>query len=164
MLGDILDTTFQFEGTAALRITLDGEATVTSRTFNQAVDGTFGQFIPGVDEAASIEEGEKGILIQLRNSDQFRTNIGFVNMTGETIAVHADYFSSSGVLLNSKEYFFPPFGFFQDGAALPEGAAIEGAFAHLTTSTVGGRFLAYASVVDNGSDDPVYMPAQVVSE
>ncbi|MCK5378910.1 MAG: hypothetical protein KAJ78_05865, partial [Acidobacteria bacterium] len=163
-LGDILDTTFQFDGTAALRVTLDGQATVTSRTFNQAVDGTFGQFIPGVGEATSIAEGETGILIQLRNTDQFRTNIGFVNMGGEPVTVHAEYFSSSGVLLNSKDYFLQPFGYFQDGAALPADTDIEGAFAHLTTSTAGGRFLAYASVVDNGSDDPVFMPAQVLAE
>lgn len=163
-LGDVLDTTFNFNGTAALRIVLDGQATVTSRTFNQAVDGTFGQFIPGVAEGVSIGHGETGILIQLRNNDHFRTNVGFVNMGGETVAVHAEYFSSDGTLLNAKDYFLQPFGYFQDGTALPSDTDVEGAFARLTTSTSGGRFLAYASVVDNGSDDPVFMPAQVLAE
>ncbi len=163
-LGDILDTAFHFDGTAALRIALDGEATVTSRTFNQAVDGTYGQFIPGVDLAASVGEGETGTLIQLRNNEQFRTNIGFVNMGSEVVAIHAEYFSSDGTLLNAKDYFIQPFSYFQDGAALPGESDIEGAFAHLTTSTSGGHFLAYASVVDNGSDDPVFMPAQVLVE
>jgi len=163
-LGDVLDTTFHFNGIAALRIVLDGQATVTSRTFNQAVDGTFGQFIPGVGQEASVSEGETGTLIQLRNNSQFRTNIGFVNMGSEIIAIHAEYFTSDGTLLNAKDYFLQPFGYFQDGAALPEGSDVEGAFAHLATSTSGGRFLAYASVVDNGSDDPVFMPAQVLTE
>ncbi|RLE20353.1 MAG: hypothetical protein DRJ65_18410, partial [Acidobacteria bacterium] len=164
LLGDVLDTAFQFNGTAALRIALDGEATVTSRTFNQAADGTFGQFIPGMAEEASVGQGETAILIQLRNNEQFRTNIGFVNMGSETVSVHAEYFSSDGTLLNAKDYFIKSFSYFQDGSALPEGSEVEGAFAHLTTSTAGGRFLAYASVVDNGSDDPVFMPAQVLAE
>ncbi|MEN8162573.1 MAG: hypothetical protein ABFS37_00450 [Acidobacteriota bacterium] len=164
LLGDILDTTFQFNGTAALRIALDGDATVTSRTFNQAVEGTFGQFIPGMSQAASVAQGETGILIQLRNNDQFRTNIGFVNTGNEIVAIHAEYFSSDGTLLNAKDYFLQPFGYFQDGGALPGDSDVEGAFALLTTTTAGGRFLAYASVVDNGSDDPIFMPAQVLAD
>jgi hypothetical protein len=164
MLGDALATAFGYTGTAALRVGLNGEATVTSRTFNQAAEGTFGQFIPGVTQATSITEGRTGILIQLRNNEQFRTNIGFVNQGGETLAVHADYFSSDGTLLNGKDYYLKPFGYFQDGNALPDGSDIRGGFARLTTSTAGGKFLAYASVVDNGSDDPVFMPAQLLTD
>ncbi len=164
LVGDILDSIFQFNGTAALRISLGGDATVTSRTFNQAADGTFGQFIPGLTETASIGANETGVLIQLRNNDQFRSNIGFVNMTDQVVEIHANIFSSNGTLLNSKDYFLQPFGFFQDSGALPVESNIEGAFARVTTSTSGGRFLAYASVIDNGSDDPIYMPATVLAE
>ena len=162
MLGDLLVTEFQYSGTAALRIALKGEGTVTSRTFNQAVDGTFGQFIPGVTEATAILEGEIGVLIQLRESEQFRTNVGFVNLLGETLTVQAEYFSGDGTLLKVKEYVLLPFGYSQDGAAFPAGSSVDGGFAHLTTSTPEGRFLAYASVIDNKSDDPVFMLAQVM--
>lgn len=160
LLGDILESTFQFTGTAALRIGLDGEATATSRTFNQAVEGTFGQFIPGLTGASSIGEGETGVLTQLQSTGQFRTNIGFLNLGSEVVVIHAEYFSSAGTLLNSKDYFLDPFQYFQDGAAFAGNADVQGGFAHLTTSTAGGSFLAYASVVDNGSDDPIFMPAQ----
>jgi len=162
MLGDILATVFNFPGTAALRISLKGEMTVTSRTFNQTDDGTFGQFIPGVTKAAAISEGEIGVLIQLRESGQFRTNVGFVNLQGETLTVRAEYHAGDGTLLKTKEYVLQPFGYFQDGSAFPADSNVDGGFAHLTTSTPEGSFLAYASVIDNKSDDPVFMPARVV--
>lgn len=164
LLGDMLAAAFNYTGTAALRISLDGEATVTSRTFNQAPEGTFGQFIPGVEEGTAIGDDQEGILIQLRSSDQFRTNVGFVNLNATPTTVHADYYSATGALLDSKDYTLLPFGYLQDGEALPANSNIEGAFAKLTTTTSGGRFLAYASVVDNGSNDPVFMPADVLGE
>lgn len=113
-------------------------------------------------EAAAIGEGEIGALIQLRKSDQFRANVGFVNLLGESLTVQAEYFSGEGTLLKVKEYLLPPFGYSQDGAPFPAGSNVERGFAHLTTSTANGRFLAYASVIDNESDDPVFMPVQVL--
>ena len=37
---------------------------------------------------------------------------------------------------------------------------VSDAYAVLRTTTSGGRFLAYASVVDNRSGDPIYIPAR----
>ena len=164
LLNDALDTAFGYTGTAALRITFDGEAAVTSRTYNLAPEGTFGQFIPGVTDRSAVSEGQTGILIQLQNTADFRSNIGFVNLGGVPLTVHAEYFSGDGTLLRSKDYFFKPYQYFQDGSALPADVDVHGGFARLTTSTPGGRFLTYASVVDNGSDDPVFMPAGVLTD
>ena len=37
-------------------------------------------------------------------------------------------------------------------------------FAVVSTDSPGGAFIAYASVVDNASGDPVYVPAMEVEE
>jgi hypothetical protein len=37
---------------------------------------------------------------------------------------------------------------------------VEEAFAIVHTDVGGGRFLAYASVIDNGTGDAAYVPAQ----
>ncbi|MEW6338599.1 MAG: hypothetical protein ACOY3Y_04220 [Acidobacteriota bacterium] len=42
-------------------------------------------------------------------------------------------------------------------------ADVSDGYAVLRTPTPGGRFYAYASVVDNRSGDPIYVPAQVVA-
>jgi photosystem II stability/assembly factor-like uncharacterized protein len=160
-LADVLDGSFGFTGAAALRLSVsDGPVAVVSRTFNLADTGTFGQFIPGVPGTAAAVQGEEATLIQLTQNDAFRTNIGLVNTTGSNLRVDAAYHAADGTLLATKAYDLPPFGYTQDGSAFGS-AEFEGGFAILTTSTSGGAFLAYASVVDNFSDDPIYIPATV---
>ena len=54
-LGDVIGDVFGFEGNAAMRITtLSGAIQVSSRTYNDDPEGTFGQFIPAfpAEEAA----------------------------------------------------------------------------------------------------------------
>ncbi len=141
---------------------LAGEIVLTSRTYNQAATGTYGQFIPGVAAENGVVQGETAALVQLRRSPGFRTNVGMVNLTGSTIRIRAEYFRADGSSLGSATYDVLPFGFYQQGNAIPGTGEVVGGFARLTSSTAGGRFLAYASVVDNGSDDPVFVPAVVV--
>lgn len=163
-VGDVLNTNFAFTGTAALHVSVaSGELFATSRTFNQAPTGTFGQFIPGVLRTAGVAQGASGVLPMVRHNEAFRTNFGFVNLGALNVGIHADFFDAAGELVASKDYFLPPFGFFQDGNALPEGLALAGGFAVVTTNTEGGEFLAYASIVDNGSDDPVFVPVSVIT-
>lgn len=44
------------------------------------------------------------------------------------------------------------------GTLLEKGASAPGAVARITSDTPGGRFVAYASVIDNRTNDPVYIP------
>jgi len=41
---------------------------------------------------------------------------------------------------------------------------VDSGFAVVKVLTTGGEVLAYASVVDNGSNDPIFIPAQRLSD
>ena len=162
---DVVRNRLERSVTGALRLTLDrGQMVAASRTYTGAAGGgTYGQFIAGVGERAVVDPGETALLLQLRADASFRTNLGLVNLGGQPLEVATRYFSLDGSLLATRAYRVLPHGHLQVNRALPESAA-AGAFATLTSDDADARFLAYASVVDNGSDDPVYVPAVVLGD
>lgn len=158
-IGGVLDAAFGMSGTAALRVRVSGgELLATSRTFNQAETGTFGQFIPGVLQSSAMTEGQIGVLPMVRSTEDFRTNFGLVNLGLETVSLKIEVFDVNANLVVSKNYVLPALGYLQDGNAIPASISLEGGFALVTTNTANGTYLAYASVIDNGSDDPIYVP------
>ncbi|RLE18021.1 MAG: hypothetical protein DRJ65_21970 [Acidobacteria bacterium] len=163
---DLLDSGFETSGTAALKISVDGgELKATSRTYNLTEEGTYGQFIPGVADSKAIEAGDRAALIQLRQGDNtFRTNVGLVNLTDQQIEIRADFYNNAGGDLGFNLYTLEAFAYLQDNLAVPDQNGTAGGFAVLTSTTTGARFMAYASVIDSGSDDPVFIPATVISE
>ena len=70
---------FQATGSAPLRVFSSEPLTVTSRTYNQAPDGTFGQFIDSMAPTAALATGDQVVLMQLQENPAFRTNIGLHN-------------------------------------------------------------------------------------
>jgi alpha-tubulin suppressor-like RCC1 family protein len=159
-------------GAAALRVTPSaGSVMVASRTYNDAPGGTYGQFIPGVSEgASSIASGQEGRLIQLsRSSDSsrgFRTNLGFVNTTASQCEVDVTVYDSRGSRIGAKTYPLAAFEHDQANDVLNQVGAqnVDNAMAVVEPQTSGCRVIAFASVVDNRSGDPVYMAADVRGE
>jgi len=165
-LNDVLYGLFGFEGGASLRITpLSGSLIVTSRTYNLTDQGTYGQFIGGIPESAAIGYGDEGVLIQLThhagNSSGFRTNVGFVSTVDFPIWVQADLYRGDGTLVGSRTYDLQPFMYRQVDRIFGQVTQnnVADGYVTVTSSTPGGRFHAYASVVDNATGDPVYIPA-----
>jgi hypothetical protein len=163
-LGNLLETHFGFEGTAAIRLTVDhGEIAATSRTFNTAADGTYGQTVPAVTDDEALEYGLEGTLIQLARSNDpstgFRTNLGLVNLSSESVRIEIDLFEANGTPAGSLDRTLKPFEHRQLNDVFRSTGAmdIDDGFAVVRTTTRGGRFLAYASVVDNGSGDAVLL-------
>jgi hypothetical protein len=78
--------------------------------------------------------------------------------------VVAQAWSGDGRTTFVKTYELRPYEFRQVDRFLSQVApdAFEEAFVTLHTTTLGGAFLAYASVTDNRSGDPIYVPARVV--
>ncbi len=164
-LRDVVLTAFgQSSRVGALALAVDaGQLVVTSRTYNRATVGTYGQFIAAMSERDAVVSGETATLVQLRRTAGFRTNVGLVNLTESTIRLRTEYFRTDGTSIGSATLELPPLAFHQQNNAIPGAADVIGGFARVTCETQGGRFLAYASVVDNGSDDPVFIPAVVVT-
>jgi hypothetical protein len=167
----ILDALFGFSGTAALRLTTGGgEVLVTNRTYNQTPDGTYGQFIAGITDDAAIAYLQEATLVQLSYSADseagYRTNIGFVNAGSSEITVEVDLLDAIGNLIGTRSYTLRAFEYKQisdifskvTNQDVPEGVAV------VRTTTEGGSFFAYASVVDNRSGDPIYIAASPDAE
>ncbi len=144
---------------------------IWTRTYNQTVDGTFGQFIPAIriDEAgagSSFGDG-KYYLAGLRHNDRYRTNLGFVNPNGATINVNVTVWSDEGDKLGT---FSRQLGSFQlDQFSITAPGALTSVpkdrpFSVEIEAPAGQWLIAYASYIDGGSNDPVYIQAVRESE
>ncbi len=167
---DVLASVFGVEDgrAATLRITPDlGRFVAVQRTYNDQPTGTFGQFMAAAPEDAAVPHGQTACIVQLSQSASdsggFRTNLGLVNATGDPIAITAELYRADGLLLGSRSYSLPAYGYRQDDRVFRRVTAgdVEDGYALLRTTTAGGRFLAYASVVDNLSGDPIAIPARL---
>ncbi len=168
---DILQSIFNFDGSASLWITVQsGEVIVSSRTYNETPDGTYGQYIGGALEAQAIQQGQDGRIIQLthnRASNQgFRTNVGFLNCTSLDISVRAELYSWDGSLIGTKNYGLGPYMYTQIDRIFEQvtQSDVSDGYVIVETLTPGGKLFAYASVVDNRTGDPIYIPAILIGD
>jgi hypothetical protein len=174
---DVIDSVFHFTGAAAFRITpTSGSVLVTSRTYNALGGGnplylpagaTFGQFVPGFTADQAIATGQEGRLIQLAHRDpnsklDYRTNIGYVNTGAATIALVTDLYRADGVKLGTFNDSLRPYEYKQIDNIFERvtSSIVADGYAILHSTTPGATFLAYASVIDNRTGDPVCVPAQ----
>jgi len=167
---DILATAFSYSGSAALRVIVNsGQVMVNSRTFNALPDGTFGQFVRGQAAAEAIPYGQQGRLFHLTHnrstSSGFRTNIGFVNATAGAIQIYVDLYLASGGYLGRVSRSLGAYEYQQVDKIFESvtGGDVADGYAIVTTPSVGGKFFAYASVVDNPKGDPVFVTAESFS-
>ncbi len=160
---DVVDGEFSFEGSGALRVTPDsGTVHVTSRTYNQVPGGTYGQFIAGESEEHHVHYGGEAKLVQLRSDSAYRTNLGVVNVVAMPITVEVDLHAADGTLLGTRTIDLGSWEHHQiDGIfATVTSSDVEDGFALVRTTTPTGRFLSYASVVDNVSGDAICIPGR----
>jgi PKD repeat protein len=168
---DVLDTLFDHEGSAALELrAAKHELMASSRTYNRTADGTYGQFLPGEGEASVVTAGQEARLVQLAqsagNDTGFRTNLGFVNRTATAISVTVDLRFGTGTSLGTLTVPLAPFEHHQINRVFRQvtGGEVANGFAVVSTASPGAAFVAYASVVDNASGDPVYIPGTTIGD
>lgn len=166
---DIVFNPFGFEGAAALRLTpVNGTLLVQSRTYNQLAVGSFGQFVPGIPSAQAVSFGQEGRLIGLFHEPNpaqgFRTNLGLVNASPAPISVEVDFRGPLGTTFGTRVVNLRTYEFVQLNKAfeLVTQERVSGGWMRVHATTTGGAFLAYASVVDNVTGDPIYVPAVVM--
>jgi hypothetical protein len=165
-LPDVVSTLFGYEGSGALRIApLEGPAAAFSTTYNAASTGRLGQGVAAARQSEAAVFGEEVRLLQLSGSGDRatgkRTNVGFLNLSSLPIDVEVSLFRSPRVAAGTLTTTLAPLEWRQltDVFGLVS-AQVDDGFAIVRTTTPGGRFLAYASVVDNASGDPFYLPGQ----
>jgi hypothetical protein len=164
---DVLGAIFGFSGAATLRVSvMSGDLLVSARTYNDQPTGTYGQFIPGVGDDKAIKENQEVRLVQLAYSPDattgFRTNIGVVSASSVPITVTVDLYNGGGAQLGRRTFDLDPFESKQETNSYSKvtTGAVDPGYAVVKSVSPGARYFAYASVVDNRTGDPIYVPAQ----
>jgi hypothetical protein len=148
----------------AIRVDADRTMVVTARTYNLSEDGTFGQFLPGVDEYQTLVTGQTALLSQLANNEQFRTNIGFVNLSDHACRVRITLYDAAGNQVGDvRSPRIPASGWNQDNDIFNKAGAGEqdNAWARVEVVTEECSVWGYASVIDQTSNDPTTIPIVV---
>jgi hypothetical protein len=152
------------EGAGAIEVRVGDPATavVTSRTFNTSDDGTFGQGIPPAVRDQMIGYGDTARLIQLAQNPAFRTNVGFLNPTTADLDLVVEFMTADGVSLGTDTLNLLPLSSAQWNKAFNRVSSdrVDDGWVEVWTTTEGGRFFTYGSVVDKGTQDPTTILSQ----
>jgi hypothetical protein len=163
---DVVPDLFEItdDASGSIRLDADGPLVVTTRTYNIGEDGTFGQFLPGVPEGPVLTQGDRGVISQLANNDEFRTNLGYLNVSDVICRVTTTLYDSDGNQVGEERTRqLDPSGWKQDNNIFDQvGAGTQDdAYAVLEVLTQGCSLWAYGSVVDNRTGDPTTVPVVV---
>jgi len=127
-----------------------------SRTYADGDDGTYGQFIPALGREQELAGSATYVIGGLAANGGFHTNLGVLNLGPYPLSVEATLFAPDGSELARRTLNAQPYGYrqltdvFQGVTATP----LRGAFVEITAANPAARYLAFASVVDDGSHDP----------
>ncbi len=143
-----------------------GTTIASSRLYNATANGSFGQFIPAIPIAKFM--GPNGdptrfpelTLMQLAQNAAYRTNIGLVEGAGQPASVELEAFDGSGTSLFKTTVDLQPSEHLQLSGFLA-GHADDIANARVAVRSIApsGKVFAYASIIDNTTGDPFFVPA-----
>ena len=172
MVPDVLKSMFNRTGMARLRIVtqgtaLDNSVRVTSRTYTvDANGGTYGFLMPPLNNFQSASTGDTLEILGAVMDKRFRTNIGLVDVTNSfsslTPRARVDIIGSSGTTIDSFETTVASLGgtqlndIFRARSLLQDGQPVM-----IRISPLQGMLGAYAAMVDNESNDPMYFAANL---
>ena len=160
ILDDVTSQLFSTSKLGAILFTSGDSFEASSRIYALTPAGTLGQFGPGTPPTLAKT---KGALLQLKSTgSSFHTNIGVVNPNGATANVTWTLYDKNSAIVSSKSTPIGPLatlaptnlagGFFFD----PKSADLSDAWVSFSSDQ---PILAYASVIDNGTQDQTFIPA-----
>ncbi len=175
MIPDVLKTAFNRTGNARLRVgvqgpALDSSVRVASRTYTvDANGGTYGFLMPPLNSFQTASTGDTLEILGTVTDSQFRTNIGLVDVTTvfSTLAPRAriDIIGSNGTTIDSFETAIPSLGGTQLNDVFRARAFTQlGAPVLIRITPLQGMIGAYAAMVDNESNDPMYFAANLAAK
>ncbi len=134
------------------------ELNVVTYTFtpNPSGGGNFGQGIPAEEQGKDRLVRAPGV----RRDESFRTNVGILNTSGETITVAIRIVAADGSTAGSASWELPPYSQRQVGVDKLGASVIRQGVAEFQRTAGSGGFRAYLSRVDNVSGDAVYVAAR----
>jgi uncharacterized repeat protein (TIGR01451 family) len=141
-----------------------------SRTYNQAASGTVSQYIPGIPFSKAIrapEPNRRSVLsIQhVTQSEETRTNLGFVEGSGQPATVTLRVFDLIGQLLDQFSVDLQPAEHKQLNAILASRQiTLEEGRVEMEVTSPTGQILGYASVISAETNDPLFVPGVDLSQ
>jgi hypothetical protein len=174
---DALLTAFGQTGIARLRFVTDGGmdvsggVRVTSRAYTAGpAGGSYGLLMPALNSFQSAGGGESLEILLPAGGSGFRTNLALVELTtafvsGEPVSVHVEVFDEHGVRLDQFDTPVPLTGGVQiddlfHGRGLGDGPPAG----VIRISPSAGLVAAYATIIDNGTNDPMYVAASLAAK
>ncbi len=152
----------QNPGYGALLVASDRPLMVGSRTFTSSAEGTFGQFLDGVPVVGGTAGRDDELrLIQLTHNHDYRTNLGLANPLPQGVEVEVRLHRDDGELIETRPYTAAR-AFVDDGRRGLRRGRQRGGSRRLCGGVIvdpGASYVAFASVVDNTSGDPVALTA-----
>lgn len=160
VLADVLQQFNVSSGSGALELSWPGGVSpiVTSRTYTPSTTGgTYGQSIDPVQAF-----GSDMYVTGLRSDNAFRSNVGFVNHSDQTIAISLTLYASSGTPVSTGLITLAPRSQAQSALStlFPNAAISTLGSVTLQAHSDSGAMFAYGSMVDNASGDPVFFAGQ----
>lgn len=165
-LNDILASTFGVRdsgGSVRIETESPSSLVVTARTFDQTVDGTYGQFIPAVSLDDAIGANDVPLqLTQVEESPGFRTNLGLTEVSGAPVRVQVTAILPGALTAPSLTVDLAANDFLSLNSVLQSLGFSSAYNARVSVEVVegDGKITAYASVIDNITQDPTYVSAQ----
>jgi len=170
VIKDVLYNAFGKTGIARLRYlsTTDSSSVrVTSRTYNvDANGGTFGFLMPPLNNFQTAGPGDTLEILGAVGDKNFRTNLGIVELTGfpdtKTVTVRVEIIDNAGHTIDT----------FTASLAVAGGMQIDDIFhkrnlgdgppaALIRVTPITGMIGAWATIIDNGTNDATYLAAQL---
>ena len=163
---DALSTVFGLNGVARLSFESgfpSGGVSITSRTYTLLPDGsTYGMLVPPLVASQIVGPGETLEILGPTGGAASRTNLSLVKLDYRPGVVHVEIHGENGTLLDEFDQVVPAKGGVQvndlfrtrglgDG---PRAALLRLSLPPGDPSSV--RLAAYATTIDNGTNDPVY--------
>lgn len=130
----------------------------SSRTYNVASTGTYGQFIPAMPLLSFLSKSDvsKLSLQQIAQNNAYRTNVGLVEGAGQAVDMALTLFDASGAQIAQRAYSLKPFEHQQQSlSALFPGTTLTDGRLQVQVLSDGGKVTAYASLLDNVTSDPL---------
>lgn len=135
----------------------DSSLLITSRTYNLTTNGTYGQFIKGYPLSSFIGTGGKGYLLGLQKDQRMRTNVGF-NSLSEGAKLKISLYKGDGTHLASSEKTLLPNSHLQINDIFADLNVQGNSNSYAVVEVISGKIFSYASVVNNQSSDPIFIP------
>jgi hypothetical protein len=157
-LADIVGTFFGRTGFGSVIATLSGNVMATSRTFTSSSSGTYGQFIP-LANATDPFSGPRQVL-HVERSAAFRTNLGALNTSDHDEIIRFTLYDAAGHALGSADRGVGALRVVQFSVEELTAAPVLDGRVEVELIAGSGNAIAWASVVDDTTGDPIFVPAQ----